>query len=49
VQLQMRAKGIDISREDHQSRMLAEINEHYPHLKTTTGNDGPRSVKKLYL
>src|SRR5258706_12519593 len=49
VQLQMRAKGIDISRADHQSRMMAEINEHYPHLKCTSGMDGPRSAKKIYL
>lgn len=37
VQLQMRAKGINISDPDHQKRMIQEINTHYPHLKTTTG------------
>lgn len=37
VQLQMRAKGIDIGNKDHQKRMFEEINANYPHLKTTTG------------
>lgn len=43
VQLQMRAKGIDICNRDHQERLLAEINSNYPHLKLTTGNEGGRT------
>lgn len=38
VQLQLRAKGINISDPDHQKRMIQEINENYPHLKMTTGH-----------
>jgi hypothetical protein len=37
VQLQMRAKGINISDPDHQKRMIQEINTNYKHLKCTTG------------
>lgn len=37
VQLQLRAKGINISDPDHQKRMIQEINTNYKHLKTTTG------------
>lgn len=37
VQLQLRAKGINISDPDHQKRMIQEINSTYPYLKTTTG------------
>jgi hypothetical protein len=37
VQLQLRAKGINISDPDHQKRMIQEINTNYPYLKTTTG------------
>lgn len=48
VQLQMRAKGINISDPAHQQRMLQEINENYPFLKTTTGHEGSAS-KKIYL
>jgi hypothetical protein len=42
VIVQMRAKGIDIFNQDHQARMLAEINSNYPMLKCTTGNWGGR-------
>ena len=37
VQLQLRAKGINISDPDHQKRMIQEINTNYPYLKCTTG------------
>lgn len=40
VILQMRAKGIDVFDNNDQKRMFQEINEHYPHLKCTTGNEG---------
>jgi len=40
VMLQMRAKGINIYDPAHSDRMLAEINSHYPHIKTTTGKMG---------
>lgn len=49
VELQMRAKGIDVGNPDHHARMLAEINTHYPHLKCTTGNDGGRAGKVISL
>jgi hypothetical protein len=47
VELQMRAKGINIHNQDHFKRMLAEINTLYPHLKCTTGNEGGRAGKVL--
>jgi hypothetical protein len=47
VELQMRAKGINIHNPDHYKRMLAEINTAYPHLKTTTGNEGGRGGKVI--
>lgn len=46
VQLQLRAKGINIHDKDHQDRMIAEINTNYPHLKMTTGKMGGK-VKLL--
>lgn len=42
VILQMRAKGINIFDKADQSRMFAELNTHYPHLKATTGNEGKK-------
>lgn len=43
VQLQLRAKGINIHDKDHQNAMIAEINTNYPHLKLTTGKMGGRT------
>ena len=37
VQLQLRAKGINISDPDHQKRMIQEINTNYPYLKCVDG------------
>jgi hypothetical protein len=48
VMLQMRAKGIDCTNSQHIDRVLAEINEHYPHLKTVDANAGARSVRKIF-
>ncbi len=46
VQLQMRAKGINISDPDHQKRMIREINTNYPYLKTTSGvMDGKTKIR----
>lgn len=42
VILQMRAKGINVFDQNDQKRMFAEINSVYPHLKTTTRNEGGR-------
>jgi len=42
VIVQMRAKGINVFDKNDQKRMFAEINSHYPWLKTTTGNEGGR-------
>ena len=49
VIVQMRAKGINVFDHTHQKRMFAEINEHYPWLKTTTGQEGASHTKKIYL
>ena len=35
VIMQMRAKGIDVFDQNHIGRVVREINENYPHLKTT--------------
>jgi hypothetical protein len=40
VIVQMRAKGINVFDKNDEARMFAELNTHYPHLKTTTGNHG---------
>lgn len=40
VILQMRAKGINVFDQNDQNRMLAEINQHYPHLRCVTGTEG---------
>lgn len=40
VELQLRAKGINIHDKNDEKRMFAEINTNYPYLKTTTGNHG---------
>jgi hypothetical protein len=47
--LQMRAKGINVFDSNDQKKMFAEINEHYPFLKTTTGHEGARSSKQIYV
>lgn len=43
VQLQLRAKGINIHNKDDQKRMIEEINTNYPNLKMTTGRMGGRT------
>ena len=43
VILQMRAKGINVFDKNDEKRMFEEINTHYPHLKTTTGNHGGKT------
>ena len=48
IELQLRAKGIDIHNPDHHKRMLAEINTNYPAIKCTTGTDGGRT-KAIFL
>ena len=48
VMLQMRAKGIDCTNPDHTKRMLAEINENYPDLKTVDAMEGPSFVRKVF-
>lgn len=49
VIVQMRAKGINIFDPDHQKRMFAELNEHYPLLRCTTGHEGPRSTRQIHV
>ena len=48
VQLQLRAKGLDISRSEHMPRVLQEINENYPHLKVVEATEGGKP-KKVFL
>jgi len=38
VQMQLKAKGIDILNQNHTKRLLQEINTNYPYLKTTHRN-----------
>lgn len=40
VELQLRAKGIDIYDRNNQERVFQEINTNYPHLKCTDGHHG---------
>ena len=42
VIVQMRAKGINVFDQNDSARVFEEINTHYPHLRTTTGNEGGR-------
>ncbi len=46
VELELRAKGINIHDRNDQARMFEEINTNYPHLKTSTGMHGGK-VKKV--
>lgn len=48
VQVKMRAKGIDISDPGSTKRIIQEINEHYPYLKTTHKNDSGL-VPKIFM
>jgi hypothetical protein len=40
VEMQLKAKGIDIYNKDQTKELLKEINENYPFLKTTTKKHG---------
>lgn len=44
VELKMRAKGIKLTDPDATTRIVQEINEHYPQLKTTQKWDGKRAA-----
>jgi hypothetical protein len=48
VQVKLKAKGIDITDPTATKRIIQEINEHYPMLKTTQKNHGGKS-KQLYV
>lgn len=48
VQIQMRAKGIDIMDPNATNRIIQEINTHYPMLKTTQKNEGTKE-KQIYV
>lgn len=48
VQLQLRAKGLEVGNKDHEKRIIEEINTHYPYLKLTTGKMGGK-VKQTFL
>jgi hypothetical protein len=47
VQIQLRAKGLEVGNPDHEKRIIEEINTNYPFLKMTTGNMGGK-VKQYY-
>jgi hypothetical protein len=47
VQLQLRAKGLEVGNKDHDARIIEEINTNYPWLKMTTGNMGGK-VKQYF-
>lgn len=49
VILQMRAKGINVFDEGDQKLMFRELNEHYPHLKCTTGSEGAKSAPVYFM
>ena len=40
IEMQLKAKGIDIYNKDQTKELLKEINTNYPWLKTTTKNHG---------
>lgn len=40
IEMQLKAKGIDIYNKDQTKELLKEINENYPFLKTTTKKHG---------
>ena len=48
VQLKMRAKGINLTDPTATKRIMQEINEHYPALKTTHKNDSG-TVRKIFM
>jgi len=48
VQLQMRAKGINIHDRDSTNRMIAEINANYPHLKCTQKVDQGKKLIQVH-
>lgn len=49
VMLQMRAKGINIFNKEDQKLMFRELNEHYPHLKCTTGTEGKKAAPVYFM
>lgn len=49
VELQMRKKGIKLNEPGATKRIIQEINEHYPALKTTQKWDGKRAATQFYL
>ena len=48
VQLQMRAKGIRLDDPTATQRIIAEINEHYPYLKTTQKHERGKPAQIIY-
>lgn len=49
VQVMMRAKGLNLDGSDNLKDLFREINEHYPHLKTTTGNEGEKAAPVYFM
>lgn len=48
VQLKMRAKGIKLDDPDATKRIIAEVNEHYPHLKCTQKYEQGKKLVMLH-
>ena len=47
--LKMRQKGINVFDKNCGKDMFREINEHYPALKCTTGNEGAKSAPVYFM
>jgi hypothetical protein len=45
----MLEKGINISKLEDQPAMFRELNEHYSHLKCTTGKEGKSAAPVYFL
>ena len=49
VQVMLRAKGFNLDGGDNLKDLLREINEHWAHLKMTTGNEGTKAAPVYFL
>ena len=49
VQVMLRAKGYKLDGRDNLKDLFREINEHWPHLKMTTGNEGAKAAPIYFM
>ena len=49
VQVMLRAKGYKLDGRDNLKDLFREINEHYPHLKMTTGSEGAKAAPLYFM